>query len=188
MSVSTGSLVASGGFQLHHFYFKGSAKSNVYALVIGINRYQTQDWDDLNGAVDDANSFESFLLHKLNVPSSQIINLRDEEASRKNILQALDHDLMKKSLDCVGDPAFIIYYAGHGASTQKPHDWEFWATNSNNIEMLCPSDLGLPLDEDGVDVVQGIPDRMICHLLNKLSRARGNNIVCDKTHGLLRVH
>ncbi|KAH6910782.1 caspase domain-containing protein [Coprinopsis sp. MPI-PUGE-AT-0042] len=152
-----------------------SAKSNIHALVLGINRYQSNDFDDLQAAVNDANSFEQLLLDKLNVPSSQIINLRDEKASRQNILKALTDDLLRITSDCK-DPAIIIYYAGHGASIEKPKGWEFWATNSNNIELLCPSDMGLPLGQDGTDVVDGIPDRTICRLLNKLSRARGNNI------------
>ncbi|KAH6910781.1 hypothetical protein BKA70DRAFT_1424439 [Coprinopsis sp. MPI-PUGE-AT-0042] len=152
------------------------AKSNIYALILGINRYQANDWDDLHAAVPDANSFEQFLVDKLNVPRSQIINLRDEKASRENILNAFTDDLLRITSDGVKDPAIIIYYAGHGASTEKPKGWEFWATNSNNIELLCPSDMGLPLGQDGTDVVEGIPDRTICHLLNKLSRERGNNI------------
>lgn len=171
-----------------HFPLQPSSKSNVYALVIGINRYQAEDWSDLHAAVNDANSFERFLLHKLNVPSSQIINLRDEKASRKNIINAFVDGLLCMTSGCTEDPAIIIYYAGHGASTEKPKGWDFWATNSNNIELLCPSDMGLPLGEDDMEVIQGIPDRTICHLLNRLSRARGNNIVRGDRRAHLHVH
>ena len=108
-------------------------------------------------------------------------------------------------------PSMIIFFAGHGARSTKPEGWGEWAPDSTHVEMLCPSDIGMPLtgtgepegdggkgkpawgedenprsvDESDVDrervagakVVEGIPDRTVCWLLNGLSERRGNNIV-----------
>jgi hypothetical protein len=72
------------------------------------------------------------------------------------------------------DPCIIIYYAGHGASSARPDGWENWATDRDRIEQLCPSDIGAEVDGQ---VVEGIPDRVICGLINSLAEERGNNIV-----------
>jgi hypothetical protein len=92
-------------------------------------------------------------------------------------------------------PCMIIFFAGHGARSRKPDGWGDWAPDSNLVEMLCPSDigtlLGSPVGEnvqfnDGdvngkpassPKVVEEIPDRTVCWLLNRLSKKRGNNIV-----------
>jgi Caspase domain len=50
----------------------------ILALVIGINKYTSQKFRSLEGAVPDANLFEKFLKERLNVPNADIINLRDE--------------------------------------------------------------------------------------------------------------
>ncbi|KAG2007359.1 hypothetical protein CC2G_015053 [Coprinopsis cinerea AmutBmut pab1-1] len=148
-------------------------KSNVYALIIGINTYLAKnEFNDLSAAVSDADSVQSFLLNRLKVPSSHIINLRNTEATRAAILQAFD-DLIKITAE-EPNPAFIIYYAGHGARAEKPVEWESWATSGTYIELLCPCDIGV-IREDG-SVVEGIPDRTICAQLNKISFLRGNNI------------
>jgi len=72
------------------------------------------------------------------------------------------------------EAAIIIYFAGHGASVPKPPEWVDWATADEHIEMMCPSDVGVKVDDK---VVVGIPDRTISVLLNSLSELKGDNIV-----------
>ena len=148
--------------------------NTIYALVIGINVYQLQssEWPALKAAVADANAIQDFLVNQLKVSPDNIINLRDAEATKQGILNAFEQ-LEKKSAATV-DPCIIIYYAGHGASSPRPQGWEDWATDREWIEQLCPSDLGAVVNGR---VVEGIPDRVICGLLNSLAEKRGNNIV-----------
>ena len=155
---------------------------HILALVIGINKYTSPTHSCLQGAVADANIFEQFLREGLKVSDANIINLRDEQASRASILSAFTslRDDKKYKKD---DAAIIIFYAGHGARTKIPQNWERegWNTSSGHIELLCPSDIGCPIlaanGEESKDIVQGIPDRTISFLLNQISDAKGNNIV-----------
>lgn len=144
------------------------------ALVIGINKYTLQTESCLEGAVLDADAVEDFLKRYLNVPDTNIISLRDEQASRASILLAFSslRDDVKYKKD---EAAIIIYFAGHGAQVDKPEEWQDWDTSSGRIEMLCPSDMGC-YNQEGV-VIPGIPDRTIAVLLNHISDVKGNNIV-----------
>jgi hypothetical protein len=141
----------------------------IHALVIGINNYQS--YDDLRAAVADADAIQNFLMNRLKVSPSNIINLRDGEATRQGILDAFER--LETNTISTADPCIIIYYAGYGASCSRSNGWKAWASD-DFIEQLCPSDLGAIVDGE---VVEGIPDRVICSLLNSLSKKRGNNIV-----------
>jgi hypothetical protein len=149
--------------------------NTIYALVIGINVYQhtsESGWPVLRAARADADAIGDFLVKRLKASRNNIINLRDTEATRQGIIDAFKR-LEKKSAATV-DPCIIIYYAGHGASSPRPKGWEDWATDSERIEQLCPSDIGAVVDGQ---VVEGTPDRVICGLLDSLAKKRGNNIV-----------
>ncbi|KAJ3505257.1 hypothetical protein NLJ89_g7510 [Agrocybe chaxingu] len=160
------------------------ANPPILALIIGINKYPYSG-DDLSGAVGDADAFGTFLTEKLGVSPSNITNLRDEQASRQAILDALvalrDTDKYKKD-----EAAIIIFYAGHGAECDRPKEWGDWTkwgdwTTTSKIEMLCPSDLGARVvtEVDGEQVetiVDAIPDRTISVGLHLISESKGNNI------------
>jgi hypothetical protein len=150
-------------------------------VIIGINHYESREYDNLAGAVADANAFEEFLTQQLKVPQTNIRSLRNEQASRKAIIDAFywlrDNVTYKKN-----EPAIIFYFAGHGAQTSKPRGWEDWVTTTGQIEMLCSSDIGMPVTscspgDEPEEVVQGIPDRTISMLLNHISDIKGNNLV-----------
>lgn len=126
----------------------------------------------------------------MNVHDANIISLRDEQASRASILSAFSslRDNAKYKKD---EAAIIIYYAGHGAQTDKPEEWKDWITSGERIEMLCPSDIGCPVTINGQeDVIQGIPDRTISVQLNHISDVKGNNITlvldCCSSAGMNR--
>jgi hypothetical protein len=112
-----------------------------------------------------------FLQKELGVPSSQIRNLRDSEATRTAIIDgikafSLSDDIKK------GDP-ILIYYAGHGGVADRPEGWE--AGGTGKIELLIPYDHSSSL-EDG-DPKYGIPDRTLGALLSRLANKKGDNIV-----------
>ncbi|KAK0205134.1 caspase domain-containing protein [Desarmillaria ectypa] len=146
---------------------------STFALVIGIDEYEYGEYENLLAAVADADRFENYLLEGLQTPREHIISLRNGQATRRAIIDGF------RSLICnprivSGMAAIIIYYSGHGAVTPKPDEWTDWQTYDNEIEMLCPTDIGV-LDVNG-KVVEGIPDRTISELLLELATAKGNNI------------
>jgi hypothetical protein len=114
----------------------------------------------LKGAVPDANAMEQYLRTNLNVPSDQIVNLRDKEATRKKIIDAFlslrDNPRIKRS-----DP-ILIYYAGHGSEVESK--------DGNIVQTLVPADYL-------AGETPPIPDRTVAALINQISKERGNNIV-----------
>ncbi|KAK0194156.1 caspase domain-containing protein [Armillaria mellea] len=149
--------------------------SNIFALVIGVNTYDGEKYREfqLTGAVDDANAFQQYLLEDLRVPMDHITILRDKMATRKAIIQEFKN-LADNPRIVGGQAIIIIYFAGHGAAADKPKEWSDWQSAGNKIEILCPSDMGLPDGEKSV--IEGIPDRTISQLLTVISNAKGNNI------------
>ncbi|TDL22050.1 hypothetical protein BD410DRAFT_277018 [Rickenella mellea] len=143
--------------------------SPVFALVIGINAYQSRN--RLNGAVADANAFDCFLKERFS--STHVTNLRDAEATRENIKSAftsLRRDPRIKSGDTI-----IIYFAGHGARANISDRWVGWKPQDSQMEIICPVDIGVPVGADKKPI-GGIPDRTVGVWLNNLAKEKGNNI------------
>ena len=85
-----------------------------WAVIIGINKYQ--NIRGLNYAVDDANDIKDLLLNKFNFSNENIILLRDQDATKDNILTALYETAEK-----VGDnDRYMIFFAGHGTQKKLP--------------------------------------------------------------------
>jgi hypothetical protein len=119
----------------------------------------------LKGAVPDANAMDEYLQTYLQVLPGQIVKLRDEVATRKNIIAAFDG--LRKNPKIQKDDPILIYYAGHGSEILR---------NGKTIQTLIP-----------VDYLTGttspIPDRTVASLINGISKKHGNNIVS----GIIRL-
>lgn len=77
--------------------------------------------------------------------------------------------------ECIrADDPIVIYYAGHGGSAPVPPEWE---AAGGKMQFLVPHDFGKPLGGDGGKNVEGITDRAIAVILDKLAAEKGNNIV-----------
>ncbi|MBB4725663.1 putative caspase-like protein [Xanthomonas euvesicatoria] len=88
----------------------GYAKS--WAIVIGIDDYA--HWPKLEYAANDAQAIASTLTGPLGFPSSQVIVLKDGQATRNNILAAF-HDRLGEGRAQTNDRVFV-FFAGHGAT------------------------------------------------------------------------
>lgn len=138
----------------------------LFALTIGINKYNCPEFTVLSGAVNDADSVEEYLKEDLSVPPSHIRSLRDEAATRAAIIQGF-MDLRSDERIKRGDP-ILLFYAGHGAETDVNGGK---GKEGEKIQMIVPCDYG-----EGEDGVDGIPDRTINALLEGLAREKGDNI------------
>ncbi|KAG6914879.1 hypothetical protein DXG01_014758 [Tephrocybe rancida] len=151
-----------------------SHQSDLFALIIGIDRYKEYKRGSgipkLNGAVSDANAVKQFLMQELHVPKARIVNLRNKEATREKMLEALKslgrNDAIKKT-----DP-ILIYYAGHGSEAKAP---DYWKTQSGYIQMILPYDFKSKGSRDSVG--QGIFDIEIAQILRDISLEKSDNIV-----------
>jgi hypothetical protein len=142
---------------------------SLFALIIGINLYKSRKVTTLRGAVADANAVQKYLEDELGVASSHIRNLRDAEATRSAIIQAFI-DFQTDVRIQPGDP-ILIFYAGHGGETDVPTTWE---VGGSKIQMIVPHDFYTLVNDKEV---YGIPDRTIGSLLDRIAKAKGDNIV-----------
>ncbi|KAG8726622.1 hypothetical protein FRC11_014814, partial [Ceratobasidium sp. 423] len=144
------------------------ARSNLHALVIGINQYLHHT--HLQGAVNDATLFKSYLLNDLLVPEEQITTLFDTQATRAEIIRAFQNLATDPNIKR-NDP-IVIYYAGHGAQIQTPPNRR--AAHGPLVQSLVPQDAGSKdLSAPGVPP---IPDFTIASLLNQIANSKGDNI------------
>lgn len=139
------------------------------AVLIGINDYAAPGIQDLQGAVNDVEIMQAVLVGKFGVPKENITVLRNEQATRKGILDAIRRDLIEAKPPA--DVA-IIHFSGHGS--QMPD-------NSNDEsdgldETIVPQDSRTP-------GVYDISDDEINGLLKQLSAVTPNiTFIMDSCH------
>jgi len=85
-----------------------------WAIVIGIDAYAK--WPRLEYASHDAQAIADTLTGQFKFPSSQVIVLKDKQATRNNILAAF-HDRLADERTGRNDRVFV-FFAGHGATRQ----------------------------------------------------------------------
>ncbi|MCL2523446.1 MAG: polysaccharide deacetylase family protein [Betaproteobacteria bacterium] len=83
-----------------------------WAIVIGIDDYAK--WPKLEYASRDAQSVADVLTGQFGFPSAQVIVLKNQEATRNNILAAF-HDRLGEGRTQKNDRVFV-FFAGHGAT------------------------------------------------------------------------
>ena len=83
-----------------------------WAIVIGIDDYAK--WPKLEYASHDAQAVADTLTGQFGFPSSQVIVLKNEQATRNNILAAF-HDRLADDRTARNDRVFV-FFAGHGAT------------------------------------------------------------------------
>lgn len=85
-----------------------------WAIVVGIDSYAK--WPKLEYASHDAQAVADTLTGQFGFPSSQVIVLKNEQATRNNILAAF-HDRLADDRTGKNDRVFV-FFAGHGATRQ----------------------------------------------------------------------
>lgn len=79
-----------------------------FLLVVGINSYQY--WPKLNNAVKDVDDLVTILMEKYNYQFSNVTVLKDEQATRANLINAMRNLISKIS----AQDNLLIYFSGHG--------------------------------------------------------------------------
>ena len=97
---------------------------NSYALIIGISKYDglnpNQSYLNLNYAASDAEAIQNLLISQFDFPAKNTILLKNEEATKQNILQSFSDIIKKaKSKDRV-----LIYFAMQGMTEDLPNGGE----------------------------------------------------------------
>lgn len=107
-----------------------------YALVIGIDRYQSQDVEKLQNAVSDAKSMGKMFRRM----GFEVVELYNEAAERARILRSFS--TITKNLR--QPDSFVFYFAGHGQG--------FTLANGERVGYILPHDAQVSLKE--VDIIQ----------------------------------
>ena len=139
------------------------------ALVIGVGDYQHVS--RLRGPVNDAEDMAAFITRHGGFKESDVRMLRDAEATRKNILAAVDEWLVGGT--AAGDEVFL-YFSGHGFQEKDLNGDE----QDRLDETLVPVDAFVT--EEG-HVKGMITDDEIRELLDRL-RGRSVQVVVDACH------
>ncbi len=164
--------------------------TSIWALLVGIKKYSHPSLPDVLGADMDVLKVEQYLVEDLKVPASNIVTLRDENATRAEILSRFKGHLTDNKDIKPGD-ALMFHFSGHGGRVTAPPKWPIpddavLAQDGPAIEVFLPYDEGEE-DEDGFEI-PSIPDRTLAALLDDAAIAHGRNITvvldcCSSGHG-----
>ncbi|HTO58060.1 MAG TPA: caspase family protein, partial [Pseudomonadales bacterium] len=134
------------------------------ALLIGINKYKAVP--GLQGSVNDVQTMREILMTRWNFQPANIQMLLDEQATRANILAALE------DLVAISGPDDVVYvhYSGHGSQVQDLNGDE----EDGLDETIVPQD-------GRTDDVPDIVDDELDVIFSKL-RAKSAVIVLDSCH------
>lgn len=195
-----------------HQHPKPKPLTNMWALLIGIENYPQPEeperlpddagttlehWvrprevsdppENPDGALHDVEEVHEYLRER-GVPESQILILKDDKATRANMLSAFQHHLINNP-DITRDDPILFYYSGHGCRGPAPDGWAAALEGDDSqIEYMVPYDsvgfgqLGKP----------GIPDRTTRALIHELAQRKGRNVsvvldCCHSGHGVRKV-
>jgi peptidoglycan/xylan/chitin deacetylase (PgdA/CDA1 family)/uncharacterized caspase-like protein len=95
-------------------------KAQSWAVVIGIDEYKNSAWPTLRHAVNDASALKDALVSRFGYQPDHIVFLKNQEATRENILSALNGSRFKAAgaASMKKSDNLLVFFAGHG-STRK---------------------------------------------------------------------
>jgi hypothetical protein len=109
------------------------AKGKYYALIIGVNDYQSEEITDLDRPISDAQDFYSTLTQKYTFDKENTYFLKNP--TREQIIKQLDYFADKLNTE----DNLVIFYAGHGYWDEK-RSTGYWlpadATRSSTAQWL----------------------------------------------------
>lgn len=144
-------------------YPGGGDPSGKYAVVVGIDEYPGTS-NDLRGPVDDATLTRDVLVERFGFPAANIVFLRDTEATRVGIANAVVRHLGQAGPSGTA----VLFYSGHGTRLEE------------NLGLTGATD---PESENGVDEALAVHDGLILDeelgfLLQQI-QARNTLVVID---------
>ena len=111
---------------------------------------------------------DEYLRTDIRVPATQIVDLRDNNATRDGILRELR--ALSEHADIRKGCHVLVFYAGYGAAADAPEGWD---AEGKKISTIMPHD-GLVNPNNG-GRVHPIPDRTMNALLRNLSERVGED-------------
>jgi len=115
----------------------------LHAVVVGIDRYRDPFIPALSCAANDARALARLLEDRIIPRERKVRLLLDEDATRRNIMVAIDEELHREVED---DDIVMLYFACHGSPERRgakdrqsryliPHDAEYGRIHTTGIDM-----------------------------------------------------
>ena len=151
---------------------KQAAPSRLFALLIGINKYQAPI-RSLKGCLNDITTVENYLTEfESKNFDLHIERLSDESATRENVINCFKNQLAKATAEDV----VLFYYSGHGA--QEMADTDIWRFEPDNkLEGLVLYDSVKMKEKD----FRLLADKELRHLLHFVATRNEKNEVKEKS-------
>ena len=122
----------------------GELYRDSHALVIGINQYTA--WPKLSHAVRDAQAVRESLVTRFGFKADNVTLLTDADATRANILKALN-ERFGDAKRVKRDDRVFVFFAGHGSTRKLP--------SGREVGYIVPVDAGLnDLQADAIAMPQ----------------------------------
>ncbi|MBW8847198.1 MAG: caspase family protein [Burkholderiales bacterium] len=122
----------------------GELYRDSHALVIGINQYTA--WPKLSHAVRDAQAVRESLVSRFGFKVDNVTLLTDADATRSNILKALN-ERFGDAKRVKRDDRVFVFFAGHGSTRRLP--------SGREVGYIVPVDAGLnDLQADAIAMPQ----------------------------------
>jgi len=146
---------------------QGKTSTQKLALLVGIDEYRNVT--NLAGCVNDVENMKSLLTTKFEFPGENVVVLKNENATRKGILDAFQNHLIAKAGS--GD-IVLIHYSGHGSQMKDQSGDEIDGLD----ETIVPHD-----SREGA--VFDISDDELNGLLDRLAQKTHNiTFILDSCH------
>lgn len=111
-------------------------KGKKHILGIGINDYR--HWSKLRNAINDLDKVVEILTERYDFDNSHITLLKEEKATRRNIVNTL-HQFTNPSVLCEDD-SLLIYFSGHGFLDDNEEGyWVPVDSEKDNIDSFIPN-------------------------------------------------
>jgi len=148
------------------------------AFLVGINNYKPEGainkslcrkkWKNLQGCINDVGSIKGILISRFYFKQKDIHLLKNEEATRDNILSGIETHLIKEADS--GDVC-VFYFAGHGSRVKNSKSNE----PDKKDETLVPA--------DWYRGVGDIRDKELKKLFNRVLDKKANlTVIIDACH------
>ncbi|MFZ1024693.1 MAG: caspase family protein [Limnoraphis robusta] len=142
---------------------------NIYALLVGIDKYPPDSISSLEGCVNDITAFAEYLSERVAKPEEGYqLNLKiiqDEQATRQAIIDEFQEHLSQAQSNDIA----LFYYSGHGAQEQSPE--EFWELEADRLDetLICYDSR----TEDGYDLA----DKELAYLISKVAQKEPHIVI-----------
>lgn len=105
---------------------------HIYGLLVGIDAY-ADELGPLRGSRNDVDAFHAFLKQNYPAESLHLQVLKDEQATRANVVRSLREQLGKATADDVA----LFQFCGHGARSQAAREFLTYFPEGKDEGLVC---------------------------------------------------